>query len=320
MQLTAEAMSGFFRTFSAAFNKGMASAPSYYKSVSMTAPSSAASTTYAWLGQFPRMREWLGPRVIQRLQEHGYQIRNRDFEDTKEINRNTLADDEYGIYGPVFEEMGRAAAELPDELVFGLLIAGFSAVCYDGQPFFDADHPVGDGVNVQATFVANTDPQPGGGPAWFLLDTSRAIKPLIYQPRLNPVLVRKDREDDDNVFWENKVVYGTHARANAGFGLWQLAWGSTGPLTPATYGAARAAMQSQVGDAGRLLGVQPDTLVVSPLLEAAARTIVVADRDQYGATNVWAGSAKLINTPWVQANAPLMPAGGQAGGGPFIFG
>ena len=320
MLINAASMQGLFRSFNVSFNKGMISAPSDYRSISMIAPSGTFEETYAWLGQFPRMREWIGPRVVQKLLLHGYTIRNRDFEDTKEVDRNVIADDRYGVYGPIFQEMGRSAAELPDELIFGLLTSGFSTSCYDGQNFFDTDHPVGDGVNVPQTFVANTDPAPGNGPGWYLLDTSRAIKPLIYQERQAPILVRKDREDDDNVFFDRSFLYGTHARGNAGFGLWQLAWGSTGPLTPTTYAAARATMQAQVGDAGRLLGVKPDTLVVPPALEEAGRTILVADRDQYGATNVWAGSAKLVTTPWVQANAPLLVAGGQQGVAPVIFG
>lgn len=321
MDINAATMSGLFRSFSTAFNKGMLAAPSDYKQISMVAPSGTATTTYAWLGQFPRMREWIGPRVIQRLAVHGYSIMNRDFEDTKEVDRNTIEDDQYGVYGPLFEAMGQAAAELPDELIFGLLSAGFTTACYDGQPFFDADHPVGDGVNAPIVTVANTDAVAGNGAPWYLLDTSRALKPLIYQPRVAPVLTRMDREQDENVFMLNKFLYGTRARGNAGYGLWQLAWGSMQPLTPDSYGTARAAMQAQVGDAGRLLGVKPDTLVVPPSLEEAGRTILVAQRDQYGATNVWAGSAKLLVTPWAATVAPIVPAAGQtAGGGPFILG
>lgn len=320
MDINPASMSALFRGFTTSFNKGMLSAPSDYKTISMVAPSGASSTTYAWLGQTPRMREWIGPRVVSKLAVNGYTITNRDFEDTHEVDRNTIEDDQYGVYGPLFEEMGKSAAELPDELIFGLLSSGFSAICYDGQPFFDTDHPVGlDGLGPVVT-VANTDPVAGTGPAWFLLDTSRAIKPMIYQPRIAPILTKLDREGDENVFMLNKYIYGTRARGNAGFGLWQLAWGSTQPLTPDSYGAARTAMQSQVGDNGRLLGIKPDVLVISPALEAQGRQILIADRDQYGAANIWFGSAKLLVSPWLSANAPLMPAGGQAGGGPIIFG
>ena len=33
---------------------------------------------------------------------------------------------------------------------------------------------------------------------------------------------------DDNVFFKKEFIYGVDARCNAGYGLWQLAFGSTG--------------------------------------------------------------------------------------------
>jgi len=58
---------------------------------------------------------------------------------------------------------------------------------------------------------------------WFLLDTSRALKPFIVQMRKRPQLVRKDKVTDDNVFFFKKLLYGVDYRGNAGYGLWQLA-------------------------------------------------------------------------------------------------
>lgn len=66
---------------------------------------------------------------------------------------------------------------------------------------------------------------------WFLLSTKRAIKPFIFQTREKPRLISKTNENDDNVFFENKFLYGCNARYNAGYGLWQLAYGSTGKDT-----------------------------------------------------------------------------------------
>lgn len=63
---------------------------------------------------------------------------------------------------------------------------------------------------------------------WFLLCTSKAIKPFIFQNRRKPTLVVKDSPEDDNVFFHNEHLYGVDMRCNAGFGLWQLAYGSDG--------------------------------------------------------------------------------------------
>lgn len=63
---------------------------------------------------------------------------------------------------------------------------------------------------------------------WFLLSTKRAIKPFIFQMREKPRFVSKTQDNDDNVFFQNAFLYGCNARYNAGYGLWQLAYGSTG--------------------------------------------------------------------------------------------
>lgn len=68
----------------------------------------------------------------------------------------------------------------------------------------------------------------GADNQWYLLCTSRAIKPLIYQKRKETKLLSKTNELDDNVFMNRQFIYSVEARGNAGYGLWQLAFGSTG--------------------------------------------------------------------------------------------
>lgn len=68
-----------------------------------------------------------------------------------------------------------------------------------------------------------------------------------------------------------RVVHGVDGRANAGYGLWQLAFGSKAELMPANYEAPRAAMMAFKGDEGRPLNIRPNVLVAPPSLEGAAR-------------------------------------------------
>jgi len=65
--------------------------------------------------------------------------------------------------------------------------------------------------------------------AWFLLDTSRPVKPFIYQERKKPVFVQQIDPEADNVYLRKKFLFGAEARVAGGYGFWQLAWGSTGP-------------------------------------------------------------------------------------------
>ncbi|MEO5338637.1 MAG: Mu-like prophage major head subunit gpT family protein [Magnetospirillum sp. WYHS-4] len=305
MLITNDNLAGVFQGFRTSFNKGFEGAKSHYADVAMIATSSAEDETYAWLGQFPKLREWVGERIVRNLMAHGYKIVNRKFEETIAVGRPKIEDDRYGIFDPMFREMGKAAAEYPDELVFSLLGMGFSEECYDGQYFFDVDHPVRlDGE--QTVSVSNV--QAGAGAPWFLLDCSRAFKPLVFQERIKPVFTALDKESDHNVFWQDEYIYGCRARGAAGFGFWQLAFGSKAELNAENYEAARAAMLNMKGDGGRLLGIKPDTLVVGPGLEGAAMRlvnngtrIVTVDGTPVPVTNEWAGTAKPIVTAWVGA-------------------
>lgn len=63
---------------------------------------------------------------------------------------------------------------------------------------------------------------------WYLFCTKRYIKPFVYQLRESPKLVCKNNATDDNMFFDNEILYGIKGRYNVGFGLWQLAYGSKG--------------------------------------------------------------------------------------------
>lgn len=296
MEVTAANLQILFRGFNGAFQRGVKQIPADYKDIAQVTPSGTLEEEYGWLGEMPNVREWLGPRVLNALKRYGYKIRNRDWETTVEVDRNVIEDDQFGVYGPRFEIMGQSIARGPNTLVYQGLKAGFASPCYDGQFFFDTDHPVLDANGNQIT-VANTDPTPGGGPSWFLIDTS--MKPMIFQDRKPFSLVAKDRPDDDNVFFTKKFIYGADARYNTGYGFWQYCWGSTQPLTADNYATARASLTGMKWDYEAPIGVMPGLLVVPPALELAARQVVVADRDQFGATNIWAGTATLKVSPWL---------------------
>lgn len=64
--------------------------------------------------------------------------------------------------------------------------------------------------------------------AWFLLDTTKPIKPFIYQERKAPVFVQQTDMNADDVFSRKKYKFGAEARAAGGYGFWQLAYGSDG--------------------------------------------------------------------------------------------
>lgn len=282
--------------FKTSFQNGLGQAQSQYQQVATVVPASTKEQKYGWLGKIPNVREWLGARAVQNLQQHDYAIKEKPWELTIAVDRDDIETDNLGIYAPMFTEMGMSVGAHWDMLVFELLKAGFTTECYDGQNFFDTDHPVLD-ENGDEVSVANTDG--GVGAPWFLIDTRRALKPIILQRRKDFEFVARDRVTDDNVFTNREFEYGSDARGNVGFGFWQFAWGSKQTLDAAHYKTARAALTGMKGDYGRPLGIMPNVLVFGPSQEEAAMEILNADRDAAGATNVWKGTAKPLMVPWL---------------------
>lgn len=296
-QITPELMKILNTGWSATFNKGFEGAETHFREIAMVVASTTAETVYPFLGQLPRLREWVGERILRGLSVHSFAIKNRKFEDSVHVLRTDIEDDVAGVYTPLFEELGAEAARHPDRLVFELLASGFTSPCYDNQNFFDESHP---GKNPAGEEVLISNVQDGAGAPWFLLDTSRVIRPIIYQER-SPYnkLVRVDDDANPHVFMKDQYVYGIRGRSNAGFGLWQLAFASKAALTVENYELARTAMTTLRGDEGSLLGVKPTTLLVPMTLEGDGRRVLKAQNLEGGQSNVWFDSAQLIATHWL---------------------
>lgn len=271
------------------FQKGIDSVEPEYTQIATVVPSSTASNTYDWLGEFPEMREWIGERVLNDIKTHAYTVSNKLYESTISVKRTDIEDDNLGTLTPLAQAHGRRASQHPDKLVFAALKAGHEQMCYDGQNFFDTDHPVypkHDGTGV-ATTVSNLDYDPvGADPSWYLLDTSNIIKPIIFQKRKEVELTAMTKLDDESVFMLDLFRWGARARHNVGYGFWQMAYKSNKPLTAESLNAAIAHMQSQVADGGRELDINPSLLVVPPALRAKALELVKADKLANGQTNI----------------------------------
>ena len=163
------------------------------------------------------------------------------------------------------------------------------------KSFLQQDHVVGSGKD--KTTVSNY--QTGEKDAWYLLDTSRPVKPLIWQKRKDYKIVAKTEEGDDNVFMRKQYLYGVEGRGNAGYGFWQMAYCSKAELTQANLEAAYAAMCSFKGDNGKPLGVKPTILVVPPALRSKAMSLVVADKLADGQDNPNKNLVKVLDTAWL---------------------
>lgn len=300
MQINANQLTAVYTGLKAVFTEGFMLTGSGieddWKQIAMVVPSSTEQEEYGFLKNTSTIREWVGDRVLQSMTEASYIIKNRHFESTIAVPADKIADRQLGTFNIPTKQLGQNVRTFPNRLVFPLLANGFTSRGLDGQYFFDANHPVGNpsgGVDL----VSNT--QGGTGAAWFLLDTTKVVKPIVYQDRKAfDFQSLTEMSKSDHVFMRNEFLFGVDGRCNVGYGLWQTAYASKQPLTLANVTAARAAMMALKGENGEPLGIVPNMLVVSPLQEMDARKVtdaLVLGTD----TNVMKGIMKTMATAWL---------------------
>lgn len=120
------------------------------------------------------------------------------------------------------DDEGRPLDVDPNLLVVPPALGDTAQILLTAERFGDDPNPY------RGTAEVVVSPRLTSDTAWFLLDTRKPVKPLIYQERKAPVFVQQTGMDNDDVFNRRVFKYGAEARAAGGYGFWQLAYGSTG--------------------------------------------------------------------------------------------
>ncbi|WP_333501842.1 Mu-like prophage major head subunit gpT family protein [Kluyvera genomosp. 2] len=301
-QPSAEILHALSTSLSAAFTKGLAGIKPQYLRIATEVPSSAASNTYGWLSDLPEIKEWVGARQLAQLSQQGYTIPNKTWENSIRVKRESIEDDQIGQYSINAQAFGRQVSEFPDKLSFPLLVAGFNTLCFDGQNFFDTDHPMAGSTYSNIVGDVETD----AGEPWFLIDETQVLKPILYQIRRPFDFHALDDLNSEHTFLQNEFLFGVDGRCNVGFGFWQTACASRAPLTPANYEAAVKVLQGMKRDSGEPLGIRPTTLVVGPNNRAAAKKIIDAMLVDGGDSNIYYKDVEIVDTPFI--TTPAAPA------------
>jgi len=156
--VTRDFLAATYTGFKSLFEKALAGAEPVYPKIATVVDSTTDKESYNWLGAVPAMREWVDERVPGALRTHDYEVPNRKYEATIEVDRETFEDDRLSQIKPRIEEMAVRAACHPDELVVGLLNDGFTGTGYDGQCFFDTDHAEGESGTQSNKLTAELSP------------------------------------------------------------------------------------------------------------------------------------------------------------------
>lgn len=128
--------------------------------IAFLATSDQDAEDYVWLGESPKMREWIGNRQKREPRGYSYTIRNRKFENTLEVSVDDLRRDKTAQLDARIGELAYEAAKLPQQIISDLIIANSTA--FDGTAFYSDSRTKGDGsitidnnISVSATTPAN---------------------------------------------------------------------------------------------------------------------------------------------------------------------
>lgn len=127
---------------SKAFQRGVERAEQWWQQIATDVTSTTTKNIFPWEEMLPDYRKWVGERVVHRPVIRFQELVNEDFEDTVGIPANALRDDQLGLYTGQFEQLGEAGSNLWNRLVLDAIKRGLTTTVYDGQFFFDTDHPI----------------------------------------------------------------------------------------------------------------------------------------------------------------------------------
>lgn len=105
----------------------------------------------------PQMREWVGERKFHNAAEHSVELTNPHYELSMHVDADDVDDDEYSGYLLQAGGLGERAATHPDVLLATLMQAAHGIIGFDGQNFFDTDHPIDvkNGIGTQSNLEAS---------------------------------------------------------------------------------------------------------------------------------------------------------------------
>lgn len=118
-------------------------------------PSKSNKEKYGWLGNIPQLQEWLDERKLSGVLDYDYEIPNKDYEATLQVDRNSVEDDQLGAIKTRVNDLAVRAKQHPRKLVLEAIVAGDTELCYDGQAYFSASHSSGKS-GTQSNIVTGT--------------------------------------------------------------------------------------------------------------------------------------------------------------------
>jgi phage major head subunit gpT-like protein len=183
MEITPASINGFFQKLNFSFQSAFQQVPTFWNMIASEFPSDTEQNLYPFLSMIPGLREWIGPRVFNNVAARAFAVANKHWEASYAIDLNKFKDDTYGFYAQMQPMIAQQVAEWRDRRMAQVIEAGTTALCWDGQFFFDTDHPVdpdntGPGTNSNKLVGATYDISGNSGDPLVAYAAARAAMAL----------------------------------------------------------------------------------------------------------------------------------------------
>jgi len=108
-------------------------------------PSTASSETHVWIGRLPDPREYISGRNLQGIRDFTYNLKNKEYELSFLIDRNSVEDQQHGEINQVIATAADTWAAYKDVLFAAAInnggTTGYNS--FDGVTFFNDTHVIG---------------------------------------------------------------------------------------------------------------------------------------------------------------------------------
>lgn len=138
----------FLTTANTMIRTAWSMAPTPYAAYTTTVPLPDAEIFEdGWIGRMPKMREWLGPRVVHSPGPQTYRVTVQNWENTYGIDEFLFDDTKFGIYYPMIADLGLQGKRQPGLVIRDMLEntgsqTGARQNGLDGLTYFNTAHLV----------------------------------------------------------------------------------------------------------------------------------------------------------------------------------
>ena len=143
--ITKEVLQGLDTNINVTWQKRFDSAVNadVWKQIADLVNSDGASEKYAWLGSVPGLREFKDERIPGTLSGYTYEMTNKKYESTLDVDRDLIEDDRTGQVLRAVNRLATKAAQTYTKLVSAAFAAANATPIWDGQNFFSTSHSLG---------------------------------------------------------------------------------------------------------------------------------------------------------------------------------